>query len=146
MADAMSSIETVKDALQEVLIDDSSSELQQVNDEILRIQEAVLDLHRSMQQEIVSDVEYQRKIDEYSKQMAILQEQQRGLRSQTNQYVEAKHWLEAFEQHALSGETFNTDDAVIMREMVEQIVVYKDRIEIYLRRGAHLAAQLMNES
>ena len=145
MVDAMSSIGTVKGALNDTMINDSAAELYKVNDEILQIQEAVLNLHRSMQQEAVSDVVYEREIDRYSKQMAILQDRQKELRSQANQYAEAKHWLEAFEQHTLSGEAFNTDDAVVMREMVEQIVVYEDRIEIHPRCGAHSAIRLINE-
>lgn len=37
-----------------------------------------------------------------------------------------------------SGNALSTDDAIIMRSLVEKIIVYDDRLEIHLRVGVVL--------
>lgn len=57
--------------------------------------------------------------------------------------AEAFHWLDSFQQHMASGEAYNTDEVRVMREMVDQIIVYDDRLEIRLRCGVTMSKRLL---
>ncbi len=67
--------------------------------------------------------------------MAELQRRQQELKEKSNQYAEAKYWLDEFKTHIHTGDCMNADDAMIMRSMVEKIIVFDDRIDIHLRCG-----------
>jgi len=88
---------------------------------------------------MVPDDEYEAKVTFYSQRMAKLQAQQKQLKADAARRAEALHWLESFEQHMVSGEAYNTVEAHVMREIVDQIIVYDDRLEIRLRCGVTVA-------
>lgn len=87
---------------------------------------------------MVPDDEYEAKVTFYSQRMADLQARQKQLKADATRCAEALHWLESFQQHMASGEAYNTDEARVMREIVDQIIVYDDRLEIRLRCGVIL--------
>ena len=70
--------------------------------------------------------------------MADLQARQKQLKADATRRAEALYWLDSFQQHIVSGEAYNTDEARVMREMVDQIIVYDDRLEIRMRCGVNL--------
>ena len=114
---------------------DSHQELDAVQREIIEIQEAVLALHKAKQQGAITDTDYDLKVLTYSQRMAGLQERQKELKATANRYAEAKYWLDNLKEQIQSGSALSTDDAIIMRSLVERIIVYDDRMEIHLRVG-----------
>lgn len=133
-------MDAVQDACEEVLDTGSRAELEQVQQEIITIQEAVLVLHKDQQQGMLSNEDYDLKVAVYSQQMDTLQERQRELKATAGRYAEVKHWLDAYREHVQSGEKMDTDDAVMIRSLTDKIVVYDDRMEILSipREIAHL--------
>ena len=136
-------IQTVLDAGQQVLGGDTTAEVKQIEDQIVRLQEEALTLHRARQEDGVPDDEYETKVALYSQRMADLQAQQKQLKADTTRRAEALHWLDSFQQHMASGEAYNAEEACVMREMVDQIIVYDDRLEIRLRCGGCLNTQIV---
>ena len=128
-------MDTVQDACEEVLDTGSRAELEQVQQEIITIQEAVLALHKDQQQGVISNEDYDQKVAAYSQQMDTLQERQRELKATAGRYAEVKYWLDAYKEHVQSGEKMDTDDMVMIRSLTDKIVVYDDRLEIHLRIG-----------
>jgi hypothetical protein len=128
-------IDVVQDVCEEVLDTGSRAELEQVQQEIITIQEAVLALHKDQQQGLISNEDYDQKVAAYSQQMDALQERQRELKATAGRYAEVKYWLDAYREHVQSGEKMDTDDAVMIRSLTDKIVVYDDRMEIHLRIG-----------
>lgn len=133
-------MDAVQDACEEVLDTGSRAELEQVQQEIITIQEAVLVLHKGQQQGMLSNEDYDLKVAVYSQQMDTLQERQRELKATAGRYAEVKYWLDAYREHVQSGEKMDTDDAVMIRSLTDKIVVYDDRMEILSipREIAHL--------
>ena len=133
-------MDAVQDACEEVLDTGSRAELEQVQQEIITIQEAVLVLHKGQQQGMLSNKDYDLKVAVYSQQMDTLQERQRELKATAGRYAEVKYWLDAYREHVQSGEKMDTDDAVMIRSLTDKIVVYDDRMEILSipREIAHL--------
>lgn len=123
-------MDAVQDACEEVLDTGSRAELEQVQQEIITIQEAVLVLHKGQQQGMLSNEDYDLKVAVYSQQMDTLQERQRELKATAGRYAEVKYWLDAYREHVQSGEKMDTDDAVMIRSLTDKIVVYDDRMEI----------------
>jgi hypothetical protein len=133
-------MDAVQDACEEVLDTGSRAELEQVQQEIITIQEAVLVLHKDQQQGMLSNEDYDLKVAVYSQQMDTLQERQRELKATAGRYAEVKYWLDPYREHVQSGEKMDTDDAVMIRSLTDKIVVYDDRMEILSipREIAHL--------
>ena len=135
-------IDTVQDACEEILDTGSRAELEQVQQEIITIQEAVLALHKDQQQGMLSNEDYNQKVAAYSQRMDALQERQRELKATTGRFAEVKYWMDAFKEHVRSGEKMDTTDAVVLRQLTDRIVVYDDRLEIHLRIGGTIEASL----
>ena len=74
-------LDVVEESCAEVLEADNHTELEQVQQDIIAIQEAVLSLHKAQQQGAVSEMDYEIKIASYSQQMDELQERQRELKA-----------------------------------------------------------------
>lgn len=128
----------VEESCAEVLDAGNRAELDQVQLDIITIQEAVLALHKAQKQGAVSEMDYEIKIASYSQQMDELQKRQRELKATAGRFAEVKYWMDAFKEHVHSGEKMDTTDAVMLRQLTDRIVVYDDRLEIYLRIGGTL--------
>jgi hypothetical protein len=131
-------LDVVEESCAEVLEADNHAELEQVQQGIIAIQEAVLSLHKALQQGAASEMGYEIKIASYSQQMDELQERQRELKATAGRITEVKYWMDAFKEHVRSGEKMDTSDAVVLRQLTDRIVVYDDRLEIHLRIGGTL--------
>lgn len=131
-------LDVVEESCAEVLDAGNRAELDQVQLDIITIQEAVLALHKAQKQGAVSEMDYEIKIASYSQQMDELQKRQRELKATAGRFAEVKYWMDAFKEHVHSGEKMDTTDAVMLRQLTDRIVVYDDRLEIYLRIGGTL--------
>ncbi len=133
--DAGEIIDVIQESCGIVMAQDSHQELDAVQQEIIEIQEVVLALHKAKQQGAITDTDYDLKVLTYSQRMEKLQERQKELKDTANRYAEAKYWLDNLKEQMQSGNALSTDDAIIMRSLVERIIVYDDRMEIRLRVG-----------
>lgn len=67
--------------------------------------------------------------------MQELEAQQAELQTTENCYAEVKLWLDTIAEHIKSGAIMNTDDSMIMKQLVEQIIVTDDGIEVHFKCG-----------
>lgn len=128
-------IQTVVDSANQVLGMDNTAEIKKIEDHIVQIQEKALALHRAHQNDTVPDDEYEAMVASYNHCMADLQTQHKQLKADATRRAEALRRLNSFQQHIASGESYNSDDASIMREILDRIIVYDDRLEIRLKCG-----------
>ena len=115
--------------------DRNKAALERVEQEIIDLQNAVLELHKAKQQKSVTAADYAEQIREYSQRMQELEAKQTELQTTENRYSEVKLWLDSFAEHIQSGDIMNADDAVIMKQLVEQIIVGEDGIEVHFKCG-----------
>jgi len=115
---------------------DAYAEIDAVGQQIIDVQEQVLTLHKQKQSATVSDIEYNEKMNEYRDILRELESKQEQLQETATRYAGAKAWLEDFEASIQNGAIFDATDAAIMKQMVEQIIVYSDRMEVRLKCGA----------
>ena len=139
-------IQAVLDAGQQVLGDDNTANVKIIEEQIVKLQEEALELHRARQNDMVPDEEYEAQVTIYSQRMEELQAQQKQLKADATRRAEALHWLDSFQQHMASGKAYNAEEACVMREMVDQIIVYDDRLEIQLRCGVTLSKKLLSNA
>lgn len=128
-------MDAVKDSAGLVMEPENKAALAQVEQEIIDLQNAVLELHKAKQRRSVTDADYAAQISEYSQRMHELESQQAELQTTENRYSEVKLWLDSFAEHIQSGEITNTDDGVIMKQLVDQITVNDDGIEVHFKCG-----------
>ena len=95
-------LDVVEESCAEALEADNHVELEQVQQDIIAIQEAVLALHKAQQQGSVCEMDYEIKIASYSQQMDELQERQRELKATAGRFAEVKYWMDAFKEHVRS--------------------------------------------
>ena len=126
-------IEAVKDSCQMVLVLDNHEALAEVERQIIKLQEEVLDFHRARQGYAVTEAEYNAQIEAYTNQMQQLESRRSELQSTSNKYSAFQNWLETFKETAATGDIYDPDNAAVMKSMVEYIVVHRDRLEIHLK-------------
>ena len=93
------------------------------------------ELHKAKQQRSVTAADYAAQIREYGEQMQEPEAQQAELQTTENRYAEVKLWLDTFAEHIKSGAIMNTDDGMIMKQLVEQVIVNDDGIEVHFKCG-----------
>jgi len=135
LEDAEEIVAAVRDSAGLVMQPQNQAELERVEQEIISTQDTVLSLHKAKQKRSIGAAEYAERIREYSQKMQELEAQQAELQSTENRYSEVRMWLNSFEEHIRSGEIMNATDAMIMKQLVEQITIYDDRMEIHFKCG-----------
>lgn len=135
ITDAEEVIQLVRDSAGLVMEPENKAELAQVEQAIIDLQAAVMELHKAKQKRGISASEYAEKIREYSLRMEELETQQEELQTTENRHNQIKVWLDNFARHIQSGEIMNTDDSQIMKQLVEQIIVGADSMEIQFKCG-----------
>ena len=133
--DAEEIMAAVKDSAGLVMEPENKAALERVEQEIIDLQNAVLELHKAKQQRSVTATDYTAQIKEYSERMQALEAQQAELQTTENRYSEVKMWLDSFAEHIQSGGIMNADDGMIMKQLVEQIIVNDDGIEVHFKCG-----------
>lgn len=118
-----------------VMEPENRAALERIEQEIIDLQNAVLELHKAKQQRSVTAADYAAQIKEYSQRMQELEAQQAELQTTENRYGEVKMWLDSFAEHIQSGAIMDADDSMIMKRLVEQIIVGDDGIEVHFKCG-----------
>ena len=135
IADAEEIIQMVRDSTGLVMEPENTSELARVEQEIIELQEAVMEIHKAKQKRGIGAAEYTEKIREHSQRMQELEARQEDLQITENRYNQVIVWLDNFARHIQTGEIMNTDDSQIMKQLVEQIIVSTDSMEIQFKCG-----------
>ena len=135
-------IQSVLDAGQQVLGGDTAADVKKIEDQIVKLQEDVLELHKARQIAMVADDEYEVKVASYNDRMADLQAQLKQLKANATRHAEALHWLDSLRHHTECGTANNTNEAIAVREMVEQITVYDNLLEIQLKCGETIKKEI----
>lgn len=133
--DAEEIMAAVKDSAGVVMEPENKAALEQIEQKIIDMQNAVLELHKAKQQRSVTATDYAAQIKEYSQRMQELEAQQAELQTTENRYSEFKMWLDSFAEHIQSGDIMNADDGIIMKQLVEQIIINDDGIEVHFKCG-----------
>lgn len=133
--DAEGIMAAVKESAGLVMEPENRAALDRIEQEIIDLQNAVLELHKAKQQRSVTAADYAAQIKEYSQKMQELEAQQAELQTTENRYSEVKMWLDSFAEHIQSGDIMNADDSMIMKQLVEQIIVGDDGIEVHFKCG-----------
>jgi len=141
--DAEEIMAAVKDSAGLVMEPDNKAVLERVEQEIIDLQNAVLELHKAKQQRGVTAADYAAQIKEYSQRMQEMEAQQEELQTTENRYSEVKLWLDTFAEHIQSGDIMNADDSMIMKQLVEQIIVNEDGIEVHFKCGVVASHEYM---
>ena len=128
----------VKESAGLVMEPENRAALDHIEQKIIDLQNAVLELHKAKQQRSVTAADYSAQIKEYSQRMQELEAQQAELQTTENKYSSVKLWLENFAEHIKSGEIMNTDDSMVMKQLVQQIIVGDEGIEIQLQCGVSI--------
>ena len=143
---AFGDVDTIIDILKQACAQALESESAEIFDknhaDIMALQETVLELHRSHKNGTISDKEYEIRIISYGQQMDALQEKQKKLKAASGRHAEVYSFLDGFRDHMKSGAHMNEDDAVVVRMLTEKIVIYDERMEIFLKSGEILEQQI----
>lgn len=115
--------------------DKSTQELKEVNEEIIRLQEEALALHRAHSAGSIADNDYQRQMYSIREQIVNLEERQEGLQQTATNMARLRASLDSFAARAKDGTLGTVDDALVMKEMVDQIIVGDGEIEIQFKCG-----------
>ena len=135
LEDAEEIMAAVKDSAGLVMEPENKAALAQVEQDIIELQNAVLELHKAKQQRSVTAADYAAQIKEYGQRMQELEAQQTELQTTENRYGEIKLWLDNFTEHIQSGAIMDATDGMIMKQLVEQIIVGNDGIEVHFKCG-----------
>ena len=133
--DAEEIMAAVKDSAELVMEPENKAALDRIEQQIIDLQNAVLELHKAKQQRSVSAADYAAQVKEYGQQMQELEAQQAELQTAENRFSEVKMWLDNFAEHIQSGAIMNAEDGVIMKQLVGQIIVGDDGIEVHFKCG-----------
>ena len=133
--DAEEIMAAVKDSAGLVMEPENKAALDRVEQEIIDLQNAVLELHKAKQQRSITAADYAAQIKECGQCMQELEARQAELQTTENRYNEVRLWLDTFAEHIRSGEIMNADDGMIMKQLVEQIIVNDGGIEVHFKCG-----------
>ena len=110
--------------------------MDEVEQQIIELQERVLDLHKQKRAMAISDAYYNAQVNDYSQQLAALEDRQQALQTADARYATVRMWLADFQQHMQEGDATDDRDGSIMKTLVEAIIVWDDRIEVRFKCGA----------
>ena len=106
-----------------------------VEEEIIQLQQAALDLHRAKQRLEIGAAEYTAKVKEYSEQMRMLEARRESLQGTDLKYAEVKAWLDTFMEQTMQEDALTTIDGVTMKMLVERIIARETGIEVIFKCG-----------
>ena len=95
----------------------------------------MLELHKAKQDRNITVTCYAARLKNYSDQIQELEARLAELQTIENKYAEVMLWLDSFAEHIKSGAIMNTDDSMIIKQLVEQIIVNDDGIEVHFKCG-----------
>ena len=129
-------IAAIKANAGEMMSPENSAAMDAVDQQIIDVQEAVLDLRKRKRACEITSADYAAQLQVYSDQLHELEAQQEELHSAATRYAEVKVWLDTFEESIETGHIFNATEGMLMKQLVKRIIVDKGGIEVQLKCGA----------
>ena len=136
--DAGSVIGSIKESAEDTLQPRNKEALDQIEQSIIGMQEAVLELHKRKHDGILTEERYRVEVNKYAEQMQALEARRDELQSADTRYAQMRAWLAAFKDHIETGDIMNDHDGSIMRSIVERIIVNDEDIEIEFKCGVSM--------
>ena len=134
--DAGALLEVIQTETEVEMQPSNKAALDEVEQKIIDLQEKVLALHRQKRAQAVNDAYYNAQVNDYSQQLAALEDRQQALQTADARYATVRMWLADFQQHMQEGDATDDRDGSIMKTLVEAIIVWDDRIEVRFKCGA----------
>ena len=129
-------IEAVTEGAMLAMEPENREKLDAIEQAIIAQQEKVLQLHRDKVACRITVPEYEAGVKECGERIHELEAKREELQNCATRYTEVKAWLNAFRDGMQSGEIMSANDALVMKELVEQIIVHDDHIEVQFKCGA----------
>lgn len=123
-------VESVKESAELALEPENKAALDRIDEEILALQEAALELHRAKQRMEVEPTEYAAKITEYRERMKQLEKERSELNDTAIRYTEVKEWLDTFIEQTMQGDALSTVDGTTMKMLVDRIRINNEGIVV----------------
>ena len=117
---------------------ENAAALAGVEEEIILLQQAALDLHKKKRDMTISAGEYADRVKEYSDQMRALEEKRDSLQSTDLKYAEVKTWLDTFTEQAMQEDALTAIDGVTLKMLVERIIARETGIEVVFKCGVSI--------
>ena len=133
--DADDVIASVKETIEKTCGIGETKRLREIEEAIIQIQEAVLELHKARQRMEVNTPDYAAKVKEYGEQMKALEAERDEVQQATNQYTALRAILDNFENGLKNGSVMDVYDNAIMRSVVKQIIIRNYEMEIEFKCG-----------
>ena len=113
--DAGSILSTLESATEKELQPSNKAAMDKVEQQIIELQERVLDLHKQKRAMKISDAYYNAQVNDYSQQLAALEDQQQALQTADARYATVRMWLADFQQHMQEGDATDDRDGKMMK-------------------------------
>ena len=131
-------VEIVKAGVEMSMEPENAAALAGVEEEIILLQQAALDLHKKKRDMTISAGEYADRVKEYSDQMRVLEEKRDSLQSTDLKYAEVKTWLDTFTEQAMQEDALTAIDGVTLKMLVERIIARETGIEVVFKCGVSI--------
>ena len=128
-------VDAVKESAELAMEPENRVAIEQIDEEIIDIQEAALQLHRAKQRLEVGAAEYAATVKEYTEKMKELEKRRDELQSDETQYAEVRAWLETFTAEAMKAEKLSSIDVTTLKMLVERILIRNDSMEVIFKCG-----------
>ena len=131
-------VEIVKAGVEMTMEPENTAALAGVEEEIIQLQQAALDLHKKKRNMEISAGEYADRVKEYSDQMRVLEEKRDSLQSTDLKYAEVKTWLDTFTEQTMRKDALTAIDGVTLKMLVDRIIARENSIEVVFKCGVSI--------
>ena len=128
-------VDAVKEGAGMTLEPENKAALEQVDEDIIKVQEAVLALHKAKQRMEIGAQDYAAKVKEYSEQMKALEAKRDELQATEVKFAEVKAWLDTFIAQTMKADALTEIDGITMKMLVEKIIARDTGIEVVFKCG-----------
>jgi hypothetical protein len=135
MGDMDDVIDAVKSSIDEDLKNETAEAIERIDQAIAEIQEKALQAQKDKTSGRLQQIEYNTLISEYSQKVQELEKEQDELKTMSNSQYAICAWLDNFKAAAGDGSIAKAENGFIMKQLVEQIVIYETEMEIRFKCG-----------
>lgn len=131
-------VEAVSEGAELALEPENRAAIAHINDEIIAIQEAALELNKAKRRLEIGAEAYAAKVKEYSEAMREKEAARDFLQGTALQYAKVRAWLDTFKAETLHDGDVTTVNATTLKALVERIVIRNEGIEVQFKCGASI--------
>ena len=136
-------VTVIKEGAKLSMASENKAAIEDIEEQIIGIQEAVLQLHKEKRQMAVSAADYAAKVKEYSEKMKALEAKRDELQTVEVKYAEVKTWLDAFMAQTMQPDEMTTIDGTLLKMLVEKIIARDTGIEVVFKCGVRIEKEFI---